>query len=66
MKLKTGDVRQEGDEIRICLGPHGGYFTPNRGVTGVERWSDWKHVTSLIGHPILQSDLMHLKFRRGE
>lgn len=65
MTLKQNDVIQQGDEERRCLGPKGGYFTPQSGYkTKEERWDSWSKVTFMIGHHILGADLMHKEFRR--
>lgn len=64
-KLKAGDIRKFGDEMDHCLGPYGGYWTPTEyNKTKEERWTGWKKVQSLIGYPILQSDLVVAEFRR--
>lgn len=77
MKLKVGDIRQDGDEQRakpfssfraMSAGGYDhndNYCAPEIKEFGSPVCSSWDQV-SLVGHPILASDLMHLEFRRGE
>lgn len=61
MILKAGDIRKDGDKQRETRG-----WGWHNGV-GNTRYphppGPWTEV-SLVGHPILASDLMHLEFRR--
>lgn len=57
-KLKAGDVRQEGDEQRRN---NGNYHPRFRNI--YYREFLWRPV-DLIGHKILQSDLMAFEFQR--
>jgi hypothetical protein len=65
MKLKAGDIRQEGDVVRSILnevvpGTLDDYGYLKRGKI---YFGPWQPVL-LIGWPILQSDLMHQEFFR--
>lgn len=82
MILKAGDVRQKGDQVRRDdIGPvgyecHGTLSTFNSSSRSPDRCVHWHEPRTirpgpwepvkLLGHPILQSDLMHSEFRRGE
>jgi hypothetical protein len=80
LKLKAGDLRQKGDEVRhIDLNGDGFdcpgyYFSCGHSMSFAEEHprkvrkptpGPWKPV-SLIGHKILQSDLMVFEFRRHD
>jgi hypothetical protein len=82
MILGAGDIRQEGDQTRVrdlghtreCYGliTRSGSTPFRDGIDPVhwhevtpERPGCWTKV-NLVGHAILQSDLMHAEFRRGE
>lgn len=61
--LKAGDIRKEGDQFRSwrergAMAYHGDHSDKECVYT------PWAIVDTLIGEPILQSDLMHLEFRR--
>lgn len=57
--LKPGDIRQPGDEV-----VHKGKRPSGlHSYTGEEADYDW-HRCQLIGHPILQSDVIVAEFRR--
>lgn len=52
--LKVGDVRQQGDEVKaLCVGIWSGHWIKD----------GWRPVT-LVGWPILPSDLVNAEFRR--
>lgn len=59
--LKPGDVRQKGDEVR-CLQPANETYSRKK-QPQEDRYALWRPA-SLLGHPILASDLVHLELRR--
>ena len=80
MKLKAGDIRQEGDECRHkdlspfgfdCTGSMISFWdryknkrVEHEPVPRAARPGAWEPV-KLIGWPILESDLMTMEYRRG-
>jgi hypothetical protein len=62
-QLKAGDVRQERDEYRRIGLPVKSYIGRTSLSTDPWRYGPWTLV-NLVGHAILQSDLMGHEFRR--
>jgi len=62
--LTAGDIRQQGDQYRESeLGPKRGCY--DSGTSSDLRGpGDYQPVRTLFGQAILESDLMHLNFRR--
>jgi hypothetical protein len=58
--LKAGDVRQKGDEVRRIFRLNNEIYCPNDEMELT--YGPW--MKSTLFQPILQSDLMHLEFRR--
>ena len=61
--LKAGDIRKRGDQWRTWR-ERGSMASANDWSDKVIVYTPWSVVSTLIGEPILQSDLMHLEFRR--
>lgn len=58
--LKVGDVRQQGDETRVTYIRYKSLYNDGEGYPYADPWQE----VSLVGWPILPSDLFNAEFRR--
>lgn len=64
VKLDAGTVRKLGDEFARRTLNNGDMIKCHPKGSHVDGITDFKSVNTLLGHPILESDLIHLEFRR--